>query len=78
VLGRRSLTARRDALAQELATLGAPEEFLVTMHDTWENAREIGRAESCADAVLIVLQVRGIAVPAAARRRILAEKDPSD
>ncbi len=35
-----------------------------------------GRAEEAARAVLTVLRVRGIAVPDAARERILAEKDP--
>ncbi|WP_438016706.1 hypothetical protein WMF18_38860 [Sorangium sp. So ce315] len=35
-----------------------------------------GRAEEAARAVLTALRVRGIAVPDAARERILAEKDP--
>jgi hypothetical protein len=47
------------------------------MQDTWENAQEIGRAKAGANAVLTVLRVRGIAVPDAARERILTQKDPS-
>ncbi|XXT21134.1 hypothetical protein WME94_06130 [Sorangium sp. So ce429] len=38
--------------------------------------RTEGRAEEAARAVLTALRVRGIAVPDAARERILAEKDP--
>jgi hypothetical protein len=64
------------------------EEFIVTIQSTWEKARQMGRdegrnegrnegrAEARASAVLTVLRVRGIAVPDAARERILAEKDP--
>jgi hypothetical protein len=37
--------------------------------------RAEGRTETRADAVLTVLRVRGIAVPEATRKRILAEKD---
>jgi hypothetical protein len=50
-------------------------EFIVTMRRSWEDARVEGRTEARADAVLAVLRVRGIAVPAAVRKRILAEKD---
>lgn len=52
---------------------GDPEvqEFIVTMRRSWEDAR----TETQANALLTVLRVRGIPVPAAARRRILAEKD---
>ena len=50
-----------------------------SMHSTWEKAREIGRdearTETRASAVLTVFRVRGIAVPDAARERILAQKD---
>lgn len=42
------------------------------MHNTWEKARDEGEAR----ALLTVLRGRGIAVPDAARDRILAEKDP--
>jgi hypothetical protein len=56
------------------------EEFIVTMYKNWEDARIEGRtearAETQADAVLTVLRVRGIAVPLAVRKRVLAEKDP--
>jgi len=40
-------------------------------------ARKEGHVEARANDVLTVLRVRGIAVPDAARARILAEKDPS-
>src|SRR5262249_23843917 len=50
-------------------------EFLMAMQDSWEQARKIGRAEGLGHAVLTVLEVRGIAVPKAARERILAEKN---
>jgi hypothetical protein len=40
--------------------------------ETWRNEAK-GKAR--ADSVLTVLRVRGIAVPAATRKRILAEKD---
>ena len=69
------------------------EEFIVSMQGTWKEAREQGRAEGrtegrdegrdegrteeAARAVLTVLRVRGIAVPDAARERILAETDPA-
>jgi hypothetical protein len=39
--------------------------------------RSEGRMEEAAHAVMTVLRVRGIAVPDAARERILAEKDPA-
>jgi hypothetical protein len=50
-----------------------PEEqnFIMAMHQTWEDAR----TETRANDVLTVLRVRGIVVPAAARKRILAQKD---
>jgi hypothetical protein len=47
------------------------QEFMVTIQRTWEDAR----AEASAAAVLTVLQGRGIAVPGAVRKRILAQKD---
>jgi len=43
----------------------------MAMQRSWEDAR----AEGHADALLTVLRVRGIAVPAGARDRILAQKD---
>jgi len=39
--------------------------------------RDEGRTETRASDVLTVFRVRGIAVPDAARERILAQKDPS-
>jgi hypothetical protein len=63
------------------------QEFLMAMYKTWEEGRAEartealaegraeGRAEAQANAVLTVLRVRGIAVPDAARTRILAQKD---
>ncbi|WP_437327006.1 hypothetical protein [Sorangium sp. So ce381] len=41
-----------------------------------KEGRDEGRAEEAARSVLTALRVRGIAVPDAARERILAEKDP--
>jgi hypothetical protein len=43
----------------------------MAMLKSWEDAK----AETQANAVLTVLRVRGIAVPDAARQRIVAEKD---
>ena len=51
------------------------EEFIVIMQNTWEQARDEGRNEEAARAVLTALRVRGLEVPEAARKRILAEKD---
>lgn len=55
------------------------------MHGSWKEARALGRDEGRdegriegeARALLTVLRGRGIAVPDAARERILAEKDPA-
>jgi hypothetical protein len=56
------------------------QEFIMTMHNSWEKAREQGlnkgRAQEAAKAVLTVLRTRGIRVPKEARERILAQKDP--
>jgi hypothetical protein len=46
------------------------------MYATWEDAEELGRMEARAGDLLTVLRVRGIRVPVAARKRILAEKNP--
>ena len=43
----------------------------MAMIKSWEE----GRAETRADAVLTVLQTRGVAVPDAARERIMAQTD---
>jgi hypothetical protein len=57
------------------------QEFMETMLKTWEETfsegETKGRIEMAAEAVLDVLRVRGIAVPDAARKRILAQKDPA-
>jgi hypothetical protein len=47
----------------------------MAMLKSWEEGKAEARAETQADAVLTVLRVRGIAVPEAARQRIVAEKD---
>jgi hypothetical protein len=64
------------ALGKKPSRTPEEEEFIVRMQSTWEKAREKGRTEANARAVLAVLRVRGIAVPDTARERILAEKDP--
>jgi hypothetical protein len=61
------------------------EEIVAMMKGTFTEARKMGRdegrtegrTEEAARAVLTALRVRGIAVPDAARERILAEKDPA-
>ncbi|WP_438016711.1 hypothetical protein WMF18_38885 [Sorangium sp. So ce315] len=53
------------------------EEYKQTLRaEARTEGRREGRAEEAARAVLTALRVRGIAVPDAARERILAEKDP--
>jgi hypothetical protein len=47
----------------------------MAMLKSWEEGKAEARAETQAAAVLTVLDVRGVAVPEAARARILAEKD---
>jgi len=55
------------------------QEFIMAMLKSWEEgkaeARAEARTETQANAVLTVLRVRGIAVPDAARQRIVDEKD---
>jgi hypothetical protein len=63
------------ALKQQPSRTPTEREFIVTMRRSWEDARIEGSTTTQANAVLTVLRVRGIAVPAAARKRILAEKD---
>ena len=46
------------------------------MMSSWAEGRAEARLEAKADAVLTVLRARGIAVPDAARERILAQTDP--
>jgi hypothetical protein len=62
-------------LARKPSRTTEEEEFIVKMQGNWKDARELGRIEARASAVLTVLRVRGIAVPDAVRKRILAEKD---
>lgn len=49
----------------------------MVMQSTWEEAKETGRTEGTARAVLTTLRVRGLPVSAAAHARIVAEKDPA-
>ena len=55
------------------------QDFSQPMLKTWEETYAEGRAEGCVETrsedILTVFRVRGIAVPAAARKRILAQKD---
>ncbi len=71
----RILLDLQHALRQQPSRNPDEKEFIVTMQRSWEDARIEGRTEARADAVLAVLRVRGIPVPATARKRILAEKD---
>jgi hypothetical protein len=72
------------ALGKKPSRTPDEQEFIMTMQNTWEKARETGweagrdagRTEEAARAVLTALRVRGLAVPDAARERILAQKDP--
>ena len=45
------------------------------MYESFEEIRDEGRTEGQAKALLTVLRVRGVAVPAAVRKRIRAEKE---
>ena len=69
----------QNALGHKPRRTPKEQEFIVTMYTSWEEgrteARTEGRIEARARDVLTVLRVRGIAVPAAARKRILAQKD---
>jgi hypothetical protein len=51
------------------------QEFIMAMLKSWEEGKAEARAETQANDVLTVLHARGIAVPDAARERILAQKD---
>lgn len=68
------------ALGKKPSRTPEEQEFIVTMQKTWEDARkegrDEGRAEEAAHNLLTTLRVRGLAVPAAVRERILAQKDP--
>jgi hypothetical protein len=65
----------QNVLARKPSKSPEEEEFIANMQSTWEKARQIGKAEGNAEAVLAVLRVRQIAVSDADRARILAEQD---
>ncbi len=71
------LVHMQDQLAKKPSRTSEEEEFIVAMQKTWEKARTEGELARGARDVLAVLRVRGIAVPEAVRKRILAEKDPA-
>jgi hypothetical protein len=93
VVAERCLVRLLHALEQKPNRDSEEEEFIETMYTTMEEYRvealakghaeghaqghAQGRAEGFADALLTVLQGRGITVTDAARERILAEKDPA-
>jgi len=77
VVAEQILLNLQHALGKKPSRTPEEQEFIVTMHKTWADARREGRAEEAARAVLTALRVRGLAVPDAARERILAEKDPT-
>jgi len=62
---------------KEARKLGRDEGRAEGRDEARTEGRNEGRTEEAARAVLTVLRVRGIAVPDAARERILAEKDPA-
>jgi hypothetical protein len=69
------LLSLRQALTKLAARTAEEEDFVVIMHKTWEDARSEARTETRASDVLTVLRARGVAVPDAARERILTQKD---
>jgi hypothetical protein len=83
-----SLVELQQRLEKKRRRTREEEEFVMSMQGTWKEARKLGRdegrtegrdegrTETRAGDVLTVLRVRGIAVPDAARERILAQKDP--
>jgi hypothetical protein len=80
VVAEQILLNLQNALGHKPRRTPREQEFIVTMYTSWEEgrteARTEARIEARAEAVLTVLRVRGIAVPAAAHKRILAQKDP--
>jgi len=79
VVAEQILLRLRSVLGDKPRRTPKEQEFIVAMLKGWEDARAEGRAEARvevqANAVLTALRVRRIAVPEAARKRILAEKD---
>jgi hypothetical protein len=71
VVAEQILLNLQNALGHKPRRTPREQEFIVTMYTSWEE----GRIEARARDVLTVLRVRGIAVPEAARKRILAQKD---
>jgi hypothetical protein len=71
----------RQALGSKTDRTVAEEDFIVSTRNIVEELRDEGRIEGRAEgearALLTVLRGRGIAVPDAARERIMAQKDPS-
>lgn len=64
------------ALGKKPSRTPEEQEFIVRTLGTWEQAREMGRAEEAAQALLTVLRVRGIEVPDEVCARFLAQKKP--
>jgi hypothetical protein len=79
VVAEQILLNLQHALGKKPSRSPEEQEFIVTMHNTWEKARAQGRvegrAEEAARALLTALRVRRIAVPDAVREHILAQKD---
>ncbi|TMQ12128.1 MAG: hypothetical protein E6J90_32375 [Deltaproteobacteria bacterium] len=74
-VAQRVLLDLHSLLAKQPKRTSKEQKFMVTMQRTWEEARAEARAEGRAEAVLAVLRGRGITVPDAARKRILAQRD---
>jgi len=77
----RTAAEQAEGLTEEERELQMLTEQFVEEWTNWkqrahDDGHKEGRAEARANDVLTVLRVRGIAVPAAARKRILAQKDP--
>ncbi len=65
------------ALGQQPSLSPKEQEMKMALYKSFEEIRAEGSAKGRAEALLVVLQARGIAVSDAARERILAEKDPA-
>jgi hypothetical protein len=69
------------ALGEKTSRTPKEEEIVAMMKGTFTEARRLGRTEGEAAArardVLTVLQARGVAVPDAARERVMAQTDPA-
>lgn len=63
-------------LGNKRAATPEEEDLVMSILDTWKDARRIGATEARASDVLTVLRVRGIVLSSEDRERILAEKDP--